>query len=87
MADNNPTTMREWQRYIQGLAGGRLRSVALNAATLDFVRQLQSEGYKAQDISDIFDMFARQFVRDEQLPPGRVPGAYVNYADIVESLR
>jgi hypothetical protein len=87
MPTDNPRTPREWHAYIKGLRGGRLKSIAVAAATLEFVRQLQDEGYKAQEISDIFEMFARQFVRDEQEPPSRVPGGYVNYASIVESLR
>jgi len=83
MPTNNPRTPREWAAYIGSLQGASLRSKALAAGSVDFVQQLQSEGYSAKEISAIFDMFAEQFDVDGQDPPGRVPGVYINYTDLL----
>lgn len=82
----NPRTPHEWERYVGTLRGAQLRSKALAAASMDFVRQLQEEGYAPKEISHIFELFARRFVETEQEPPGRVPGGYINYSEIAERL-
>ncbi|MDB4278651.1 hypothetical protein N9917_03535 [Deltaproteobacteria bacterium] len=86
MPTTDPRTPREWQRYVATLSGSRLRSVALAAASLDFVQQLQVEGYKPKEIDHIFRLFAKQFIDTEQEPPSRAPGAYINYAELAQSL-
>jgi hypothetical protein len=86
MPTKNPRTPREWEQYIGTLRGAQLRSKALAAGSVAFVRQLQEEGYKPKEIEHIFDLFARRFYADGQMPPGRVSGVYINYAEIAAEL-
>jgi len=86
MSMDAPTTVREWKRYISKLHGTQLRSKAMAANSRDFVEQLQAEGYKPREISDIIDMFVVQFIADDQEIPGRVPGSYMNLRDVANRL-
>lgn len=74
-----PKTLEDWQEYIGSLSGATLRSKALAANSVQFVRVLEGEGYSAADITAILRMFAQQFEHEGQEPPSRVEGTYLDY--------
>lgn len=79
-----PLTIDEWRAYISTLQGARLYSVAAAANNLGFVRQLQQEGFLAEDITDILRMFAEQCAAVGLAPPSGLPGEYTSYYDLLK---
>lgn len=81
----NPQTVQEWADYISSLHGEELWSVGVNANSMVFVRELQSEGYDPSEITDILILFALQFQIDEQALPTDLPGQYLSYPALLAS--
>lgn len=77
-----PKTIEEWQEYVSLLSGETLRSKARAANSWTFVQMLQDEGMNPEDISELFRLFAAQFLKTGQTPPS--DGEYTNYAIIVD---
>lgn len=75
----NPQTVPEWAMYIQSLTGSDLRSKAMAANQVHFVRMLEEDGLSPTDISEVFRLFAQRLVDDGQQPPSRVEGTYIDY--------
>ena len=80
MKNFKPTSMSEWAKYVLTLYGENLRSKAIAANSFRFVQILQGEGFQAQDIEDIFKLFAARFRETGQVPPS---DGYVNYQELV----
>jgi hypothetical protein len=57
---STPKTVAEWQSYVGGLTDDVLYDVASAANSASFVRQLQSEGYDADDIHAVLHAFASE---------------------------
>lgn len=79
----NPVTLPEWEKYIATLSGDSLRSKAMAANSLDFLRGLEEEGISPQTTMAILGLFARRFKATGQEPPGRYPGGLVDYGQLV----
>jgi len=77
-----PKTIEEWQEYVSSLSGEALRSKARAANSWAFVQMLQDEGMTPEGISEIFRLFAAQFLKTGQMPPS--DGDYTNYAILVD---
>jgi len=86
LSTENPVTLSEWETYIKGLTGDNLRSKALAANSVAFVRRLESEGTPSRTISGILQAFARRFLETDQALPGRLPGSYLDYGTLLSSL-
>ena len=81
----NPQTVEEWADYVAGLHGEELWSVAVNANTIQFVMELQEEGYDPSEITDILLLFALQFGRDGQAVPTDMGDQYLSYPALLAS--
>lgn len=81
----HPRNIKEWRKYIQSLKGRTLRSKAIAANQVNFVWALKGEGYSPKEIAEIFRMFAMQFQQTGQALPTRIPGGYINYADLMDT--
>ena len=77
-----PKTIDEWREYVSSLSGEELRSKARAANSWTFVQMLQDEKMSPEDISELFRLFAAQFVQTGQMPPS--DGGYTNYAEIAD---
>lgn len=64
-----PSTLPEWETYIQQLAGEDLRSKAINANTQLFANALLEEGYTLADVEQIILYFVRQLAATGQKIP------------------
>lgn len=82
-----PNTLQEWAEYIISIPPENFRDVAIAANTLVFVRTLQEEGFSGQDIVKIISLFAERFVSEDEAPPDRIPGEYLSYGDLIESMQ
>ena len=82
----DPVTVEEWGQYISNLSGAKLFSQAIAANTLDFVRMLQGEGFANDEITDVLLMFALQFGKVGLDLPNGIPGEYLSYPDLLESV-
>lgn len=80
-----PQTLEEWAEYVAGLHEDDLWSVGVNANTIQFVTELQEEGYDPAEITDILLMFALQFERDGQALPTDMPDQYLSYPALLSS--
>jgi hypothetical protein len=76
----HPQTLDEWKDYIATLTGAALRSKAIAANSVTFVRVLEDEGMSPSDITAVLEAFAHQFDIDDQEPPSRSDGTYIEYA-------
>ncbi len=83
---DNPNTVEEWGAYIASLNGPKLFSVATAANSLEFVRELQGEGFSNEDITNILLMFAMRFRKVDLDPPVGLPGEYLSYTDLLDSI-
>ncbi|MBQ73279.1 MAG: hypothetical protein CMJ67_10285 [Planctomycetaceae bacterium] len=82
----DPVTVEEWGQYISNLSGAKLFSQAIAANTLNFVGMLQSEGFSSDEVTDVLLMFAMRF-RDTKLDmPNGIPGEYISYPDLLDSV-
>lgn len=79
MNNERPQTLDQWRSYIGTLSGEALRSKAIAANSLRFARMLLNEGFSASDVTEIYRMFARQFVATGQEPTG---GDYIDYRSL-----
>lgn len=79
-----PQTLDEWKEYIGTLTGDELRSKAIAANSVTFVRVLEDEGLTPGEITAVLEAFAKQFEFDEQEPPGRTEGTYIEYALLLD---
>ena len=82
----DPVTVEEWGQYISNLSGAKLFSQAIAANTLDFVLGLQEEGFGSDEITEILLMFARQFDKVDLDLPNGIPGEYLSYPDLLDSV-
>lgn len=82
----DPVTVEEWGAYIRKLSGAKLFSQAIAANTLDFVRMLQGEGFSNDEITDVLLMFALQFKQVNLDLPDGIPGEYLSYPDLLDSV-
>lgn len=76
---SEPKTLPEWRDYILVLSGADLRSKAIAANSVAFVRALEADGLSARDIADVFRAFAQRLLQDEQVLPSRTTGDYLDY--------
>lgn len=76
----NPQTIPEWLTYIDTLSGAALRSKALAANSLAFIRGMGAEGLTPDDIHAILVGFAKRLEADDQVLPGKADGLYVDYS-------
>lgn len=81
-----PNTLPEWQDYITTIPEEDFRDVAIAANTLVFVRTLQEEGFSGGDIVKILGMFAQRFEDQDEATPEGIPGQYLSYGDLLESM-
>jgi hypothetical protein len=81
----HPTTLPEWQTYIDSLTGADLLSKAKAANSLTFVRGLEAEGMAPQNAIAILRMFAVRLVADGQILPTRYAGALLDFNSLVDS--
>jgi hypothetical protein len=79
----NPVTLEEWAAYIDTLDGDSLRSKAMAANSLEFVRNLEDEGTAPRTTMKILRLFAARFKAVGQEPPGRYAGALVDYGQLI----
>lgn len=70
MSVEHPKTLDEWKAYAAELEGMTLREKAIAANSMEFVDQLQEEGYSADEIHSIYVYIARRFAETGQRPPG-----------------
>jgi len=82
----SPQTVDEWGAYIARLEGDELWSKAVAANSLEFVQVLQQEGFEPPSITEILAMMARQFIVTDQAMPVDMPGQYLSYPALLESL-
>jgi len=82
----DPVTVEEWGRYIAPLKGAKLFSQAIAANTLNFVRMLQDEGFSNEEVTDVLLMFALQFRKADLDLPNGIPGEYLSYPDLLDSV-
>ena len=82
-----PNTLSEWAEYVASIPSEGFRDTAIAANTLVFVRTLQEEGFQGQDIVKILSLFAQRFVAEDEAPPDRIPGEYLSYGDLIESMQ
>lgn len=68
-APSNPHTLPEWQAYIATLVGDDLRSKAIAANGVTFVRMLEADGLTPQEVKAVFQFFAERLVAEGQEPP------------------
>ena len=83
---SNPTTLPEWKAFISTLEGVQLRNQGVGANSLVFVRTLQEEGTSNKDLTAILTMFAVRFLEDGQALPVGMPGEYLSYPELLESV-
>lgn len=83
----NPQTVPEWQTYISSLMGDDLRSKAIAANSLEFVRILQEDALTPTEITSIFLMWAVRFEVDNQAIPEGYPGEYLSLYELLEQSR
>ena len=74
-----PHTVEEWLAYISTLSGDPLRSKAIAANSLAFVRGLKAEGLSSEDVTAILVGFAKRLETDGQSLPGKADGIYLDY--------
>ena len=86
MSAQHPTTIEEWAVYIGGLQDVQLWHTANTANSLEFIKILKGEGYTSGDITQIMLMFAEQFRVADVSPPKDMPGQYLSFSDLLESL-
>lgn len=80
----NPVTMEEWSLYIQSIpAGDDLEEIAYAANSLNFVQQLLSEGYDAEDVEGILRLFAMRLQAEGMFVPDNGAGFYVSYISLL----
>lgn len=79
-----PESVEEWASYISSLTGDQLRSKAIAANSLEFVRVLQEEGL-ASEVVNILVMFAVRLEEEGQLLPS-VEGQYLHYGDLLSAV-
>lgn len=83
----HPVTLEDWQAYIEGLPGGEsLRSKAIAASSLTFVRALLADGLSPDDVTQVLVWFAERLQRDGQLLPGTIDGVYIDYGSLMQPL-
>jgi len=75
-----PITLQEWDLYVRELTPEDLWNKSRSMNTINFVRQLESEGYKADHIHKIFAVFSRRFSELDLEPP---TGGYVDLREIL----
>ncbi len=73
----NPKTLPEWQAYITTLSGAPLRSKALAANQIAFVRLLEADGLGPSQITQVYRAFAERLHADGQPLPSL---GYLDYA-------
>lgn len=78
-----PVTIPEWSEYINTLSGSALRSKAMAANTLSFIRGLEAEGIPPRDVMQILRLFAQRFVDTGQEAPSRYDGALVDLGQLL----
>lgn len=82
----DPVTVEEWGQYISKLSGAKLFSQAIAANTLDFVKMLQDEGFSSDEVTDVLLMFAMRFRDADMDIPNGIPGEYISYPDLLDSV-
>jgi hypothetical protein len=82
----DPVTVEEWGQYIGRLSGAKLFSKAIAANTLNFVRMLQDDGFANDEITDVLLMFALQVRKAGLDLPNGIPGEYLSYPDLLDSV-
>jgi len=82
----NPVTIPEWAKYIDTLIGNDLRSKAMAANSLAFMRGLESEGIAPLQVMEILKLFARRFAATGQELPSRYAGALVDLGNLLEPI-
>lgn len=78
-----PVTLNEWAVYIATLSGDDLRSKAMAANSLSFMRGLEAEDITPLQTIEILRLFASRFVATGQELPSRYEGALVDYGTFV----
>jgi len=86
MSIDAPKTVEEWAQYISTLHGETLWAKGVAANTLQFVMALQEEGSTPSDITDVLILFGLQFEKDDQASPRDMPGQYLSYPDLLDSV-
>ncbi len=82
-----PNTLQEWEEYVSLIPAENFRDKAIAANTFVFVKTLQEEGFTGKDIVQILSLFAKRFVEDDEAPPEGIPGEYLSYGDLIESMQ
>jgi hypothetical protein len=79
----NPTTLDEWAAYVNTLSGDELRSKAMAANSIAFMRGLEEEGIAPKNVMSILRLFAQRFVATGQEMPSRYDGALADLGQLV----
>ena len=82
-----PNTLPEWAEYVASIPAEDLRDTAIAANTLVFVKTLQEEGFSGADVVQILGFFAKRFADDGEAIPEGIPGEYLSYEDLLDSLK
>lgn len=69
MSLSRPENLGEWAQHIAQLHGPGLRSKAIAANQIGFVRSLLDDGFSPAEVETIFVLLAKQLVRAGQRPP------------------
>jgi len=85
-ANKFPQTGDEWESYLGTLSDAEVQIQARAANTLEFVRLMSREGRSAQEISDIFEMFAQELYARDLLVPERGEGSYLSYRALLRDI-
>lgn len=65
--------------YITSLDGPDLRSKAIAANSVPFVRALEADGLSPSDIRGVFEAFTARLLADGQVIPARTTGDMFDY--------
>lgn len=80
---DSPKNLAEWQAYVATLSGPDLRSKAIAANSVAFVRSLEEDGLSPEDIAGVLRAFAARMHADGQEVPARSAGDFVDYGALV----
>ena len=83
MSVAHPRSIEEWQAHVAQLSSEELWDKAAAANTVKFVESLQTEGYPAEDIEEIFLLMARRFKELEMVPPLE---GYIDFRDLLDGV-
>jgi len=78
-----PSTPEEWKAYLSDLSDERLGVESIAANSLNFVKVLQEEGLDAEQIGEVFKMFALELDERDMPLSDRGPRQMVSYYRLV----